>query len=295
MASPSRGSSSPDGQADAGTLLRRRRQSFRQSPTLRVRSERAALKFVTDVGLCSTFYRFAEGLACLWEAVAGRASPRWPRHSHHDANIGLTWELKDVLPSRRLVYYGKLVKGRPVLVALDLFPAFYSLVRGRQRARDYLLEYQAGRLSLTAKRIMDSLVRESPQYTRGLRAECFMLEPSRTREFERAVAELQRGLWIAKTEERYEPSFSYRWDLLERWLPEAVAEGRQLRREAALDRIVAGYLRGAAYSSPRLLSRLFGVPRDEMTGALVRLDRQGVIRTGVEVAGWPGQWVLSRR
>ena len=37
------------------------------------------------VGLCSTFHRFPEGLGCLWEAVVGRAAPRWPRRSHHDA------------------------------------------------------------------------------------------------------------------------------------------------------------------------------------------------------------------
>jgi len=62
-----------------------------------------------------------------------------------------------VLPARRQVYYGKLVKGRPMLVALDLFPVFYALVRGRQRAGDYRREYEEGRLSATGKRIMDRL------------------------------------------------------------------------------------------------------------------------------------------
>ncbi len=223
----------PRNTLDEAALVTRRRDSFRQTVVRRVGSARAALAFVESVGICSTFHVFPEGLACLWEAVAGRANPRWPRRSHHDRGIGLTWELKDQLPARRQVYYGKLVKGRPVLVALDLFPAFYALVRGTQRARDYGSEYEAGRLSLTAKRIMDSLMRESPQYTRGLRAECFMLEPGKTREFERAMAELQGGLWIAKTEERYEPSFSYRWDLLERWLPAGVAAGRRLSRDRA--------------------------------------------------------------
>jgi hypothetical protein len=140
---------------------------------------------------------------------------------------------------------------------------------------------------------MDCLTRESPQYTRGLRAECFMLEPSRTREFERAVAELQQGLWIVKTEERYEPTFSYRWDLLERWLPEAVAEGRRLSRAAALDRIVARYLRGAVYSTPALLARLLAVPRGEVEGAVRRLERAGAVRAGVEVPGWAGRWVVG--
>src|SRR5882672_6776687 len=188
---------------DGARLARQRDRNFCRTPQRRIRSRRSARAFVDAVGLCSTFYVFPEGVGCLWEAVVGRPAPRWPRRSHHDPGVGLTWELKDVLPARRQVYYGKLVKGRPMLVALDLFPVFYALVRGRQRARDYRREYEEGRLSATAKRIMDRLVRESPQYTRGLRAECFMLEAVKTREFERAMGELQQGLWIVKTEERY--------------------------------------------------------------------------------------------
>src|SRR5919109_2154571 len=147
----------------------RRDRHFRRAPRLRVRSAQSALAFVNDVGFCSTFYCFPEGVPCLWEAVVGRARPHWPRHSHHDAAVGLTWRLKDELPAARHVYYGKLLKGRPLLVALDVFPAFYALVRGRQRAHDYRAEYGAGRLSLVARRIMDALTREHPQYTRELR------------------------------------------------------------------------------------------------------------------------------
>ena len=278
---------------DAAALLERRRSNFRHRPARRVTSARAARAFVDAVGLCSTFHVFPDGVGCLWEAVVGRAAPRWPRRSHHDAGIGLTWELKDVLPAERHVYYGKLVKGRPMLVALDLFPAFYALVRGRQRARDYRREYDEGRLSITARRIMDRLVRESPQYTRGLRAECFMLETSKTREFERAVGELQQGLWIVKTEERYEPTFSYRWDLLERWLPEAVAEGRRMRRPLAVERLLGRYLSGAVYSTPARLARLFGLGRAEVDAGLAALERAGRVRTGVEVTGWPGRFVVS--
>ncbi len=278
---------------DARILEAGRARAFRHVRGLRVRSARTAAAFVNQVGICSTFYRFPDGLACLWEAVAGRERPRWPRHSHHDAGIGLTWEIKDTLPAARRCYYGKLVKQRPVLVALDLFPAFYALVRGRQRARDFGAEYRAGRMSATAKRLMDSFFRESPQYTRGLRADTFMLEPGKTREFERAMAELQQGLWIVKTEERYEPSFSYRWDLVERWLPEQVAEGRGLGRAAALDRVVARYLGGAVYSTPKRMARLFGLGPAETALAVARLARAGRVSKDVEVAGWPGAWVVS--
>jgi hypothetical protein len=257
-----------------------------------VRSAAGALAFVDAVGVCSTFFCFPEGVACLWEAVVGRARPRWPRHSHHDDGVGLTWRLKDDLPAARRVYYGKLLRGRPVLVALDLFPAFYALVRGRQRARDYRAEYAAGRLSLTARRLMDALVREHPQYTRELRASTFLLEPSRTREFERAMAELQQGLWLVKSEERYEPSFSYRWELVEAWLPDLVAEGRRLSRAAALDRLVARYTAGAAFTTPGRLRRIFGVPAAEVGASVARLVRAGTLRD-VEVPGWPGRWLVS--
>jgi hypothetical protein len=244
------------------------------------------------VGFCSTFHRFPEGVACLWQAVVGRPAPRWPRRSHHDAGVGLTWELKDVLPAQKRVYYGKLLKGRPMLVALDVFPAFHALVRGRQRARDYRLEYEAGRLSQTARRIMDAMMREHPQYTRGLRAETFMLEPARTREFERAMAELQQGLWIVKTEERYEPTFSYRWDLLEAWLPEPVAAGRRLARARALEHLIGRYTDAAVFTSERTLRRLFGQPASEVTRAVQSLVARGAL-TECEVAGWPGRHLVA--
>lgn len=258
-----------------------------------MRNERSALAFVNEVGFCSTFYRFPEGVACLWEAVAGRPNPRWPRHSHHDAAVGLTWELKDTLPAAKRVYYGKLLRGRPLLVALDLFPAFYARARGRQRARDYLAEYEAGHLSLTARRIMDAMMKDHPQYTRDLRANTFMLEPAKTREFERAMAELQQGLWLVKTEERYEPTFSYRWDLLEAWLPEATAEGRRLAREAALDRLVERYARGVVFTGERPLARLFGLRREEITAVVARLVGDSALVEG-EVGGWPGRWLVHR-
>jgi hypothetical protein len=278
----------------AQALERLRARRFRRAPALRVRGERSALAFVEDVGFCSTFYRFREGVACLWEAVVGRAEPRWPRRSHHDAGVGLTWRLKDDLPAARRVYYGKLLKGRPMLVALDVFAAFYALVRGRQRARDYLQEYAAGHLGVTARRLMDAMVKEHPQYTRDLRANTFMLEPRHTREFERAMAELQRGLWVVKTEERYEPSFSYRWDLVEAWLPDAVAEGRRLGRAAAVDRLVERYARGAVFTQEGLLARLLAVPRAEVGGSVARLERAGTLAAGHAVEGWPGRWIVHR-
>ena len=136
------------------------------------------------------------------------------------------------------------------------------------------------------------MTREHPQYTRELRANVFMLEPAKTRGFERAMAELQRGLWLVKSEERYEPTFSYRWDLLEAWLPEEVARGRRLSRETAVARVIERYTRGAVFTTERALARLFGLASDEVARAVATLCRTRAMRTDCVIEGWPGRWLI---
>jgi len=142
---------------------------------------------------------------------------------------------------------------------------------------------------------MMALIRRHPLYTREWRAECFLLEPARTREFERAVAELQQGLFVAKVEERYDPSFSYRWDLLEAWLPDLVRAGRRLGRPAAVRRLVERYLAGAGWGSVRGLARLFGLPRAEVEAAVAALARAGEVQRAAAVPGLPADLVVHRR
>src|SRR5262249_59098630 len=91
-----------------------------------------------------------------------------------------------------------------------------------------------------------------------------------------------------------EPTVSYRWDLLEAWLPDAVAEGRRLSRAAALDRLVARYLEAAVFSTARSLGRLFGVSAAETDKSLARLRRRDVV-VETTVQGWSGRWVLAKK
>lgn len=273
-------------------LERLRDTTFRRRPRLRVRGERSALSFVNEVGFCSTFHRVREPLPCLWVAVCGRRNPRFPRHTHHDPFIGLTWVLKDVLPAKKQVYYGKLLKGRPTLVSLSCFPAFFRLIRGEKGSGDYLGDYRAGRLTRTARTIMDALMEGGPQYTPTLRATCRLNAPERTREFERGIGELQRGLWIVKTEERYEPSFSYRWDVLDHWLPGQVAAARKLDRAEAFYRLVRTHIDAVHYSRPDLIVSLFNLPASEVTAGLDRLISERRAVSDQSLNGLPGRWIV---
>lgn len=269
-----------------------RDRSFRRLPALKVRGERSALQFVDSVGFCFTLSHFGLPVASLYVAVCGRRNPRWPKRTHHDAEIGLTWNLKGSLPAKRLVHYGKLVKGKPTLVSLGLFPAFCALIREGKGSGDYILDYRQGRMTRAAVLILDALNEQGTLATPDLRKAVALHGAERTAEFDRAMAELQRGLWIVKVEEVYDPDFYYRWDLLDNWLPEPLAASHDLGRDAAVQRLLAAYLRGAGAAQTRFLAGLLGLSLAEVEAGLEALDANGMVWSGQPIRGLPGTWAL---
>jgi hypothetical protein len=266
--------------------------AFRRLPQLKVRGEKTALQFVNEVGFCFTLSDFDLPVASLYVAVCGRRHPRRPKHTHHDPEIGLTWDLKDRLPAKRSTYYGKLVKGKPTLVSLDLLPAFCALIRDGKGSGDYILDYRHGRMTRAAVAILEALHDRGPLVTPQLRKAVAMRDPDRTSDFDRAMAELQRGLWIVKVEEIYDPDFYYRWDLLDNWLPEPVGASLDLPREDAVKRLVAAYLRSAAASQTRFVAGLFSLAAGEVEAALRSLESEGRIAQEQRIKGLPGSWVV---
>jgi hypothetical protein len=177
------------------------------------------------------------------------------------------------------------------MVSLAHFPDFYAL-HGPPHDEHYLDDYEAGRLSRAAKQIMDALVADHPQTTKELKRRTH-LEASRSRPiFDQAIAELQRKLYITMIEARYEPTFTYVWDLLETWLPEPVACGREILRREAVYRLIRQYLSVVSYASLTQTERVVGVPRIEVEGAATRLRDEGVIDIGAPIDGLPGTWLV---
>jgi hypothetical protein len=257
---------------------------------VKVRGERSALGFVDQVGFCFTLSDFGLPVPSLYVAVCGRRNPRRPRHTHHDPEIGLTWNLKDSLPARRACHYGKLVKGKPTLVSLALLPAFSRVIRDGKGSGDYVLDYRQGRMTRAAAALLEVLHEHGPLETPALRRAVGMAHSDRTAEFDGAVAELQRGLWITKVEAVYDPDFYYRWDLLDNWLPEPLDAALRLSREDAVVRLVGSYLRAAGVTTPRFLASLLAVPAAEVSAGLGRLKAQGLACETDGIRGLPGTW-----
>jgi hypothetical protein len=271
----------------AGRLEEHRDFHFRRVPSRRIKSERDALGFINEVGFCAAFTA-GMGLPCIREAVAGEREPEMPEHIQHDYAIGVTWRLKDVLPARREVYYGKALGGRPGFISLELLPAFLKL---RIQPGGYLAMYRQGHLGHCAKLVMDALTRRGAAETRALKLSSGYSSPGKRAAFDGAMKELQEKFLALKIEERADP-FTYVWDTLAHQWGEALRASRSMRASEAAYRIVSRYFEVAAYGNERAIARLLAIPAALVDSASRRLEREGRIGRDQKIEQIAGRYAV---
>jgi len=274
-------------------IERRRDHNYRRTLARRVRTEEQALAFINEVGFCFLFRAPHVEAPTLWEAILGG---EYHEIGHHDYETGLAWEWKDTLVVKKQIFYGKLLKQKPTLISLPMFPYFYALSESYGDLEDYLDEYQAGRLSYAAKCIYEVLLREGALPTSTLRRKAGLagagaLEAARL--FEHGLAELQASLKIVKTgiSDANRWKYCYVYDLLPRWLPEQVAAGLRLRSLEAMPAIIRQYLDVVVVSTPQKIADLFGWPPERTHQAIAALAAAGEIRTDLRIEGLTGEWL----
>lgn len=264
--------------AIAALLEAHRDHTFRRLPSRRVTGEQSALGFINETGFCAAFTP-GLGVPCLREAIEGRREPKLPEHIQHDRAIIMTWNLKDTLPARKAVYYGKVIAGRPSFIALELLPAFLRL---RVAPGGYRKLYERGELSHCAKLVMDALARRGAAETKALKLSSGYAQPNKRAEFDRAIKELQEKFLALKVEERYDP-FTYVWDTVENRWGEAMREARSLSHSEAAYRIVRRYFEIAAYGSDRAIARILAIDPALVDRALRKLERERAVRRDLRV------------
>ena len=262
---------------------------FRRIPKRRIAGEKSALAFINEVGFCTGFSA-GLGLPCLREAIAGEREPKIPEHLQHDYAIGMTWNIKDTLPAKRLVYYGKALAGRPSFIARDMMGAFLRL---RIEPGGYAKLYQRGLLGHCAKLVMDALTKRGASETMALKLASGYSQPRHRAEFDRAMKDLQTKFLALKVEERYEP-FTYVWDTLEHRWPEALKESRALSKSDAAYRIVRRYFEIAGFGNERALARMLQIDPVIVDAAARRLERENLIAREVHLARMPGKYSVLR-
>ncbi|MBU0493388.1 MAG: winged helix DNA-binding domain-containing protein [Chloroflexi bacterium] len=278
---------------DAQRLTAWRDRRYRRRPDLKVQTEAEARVFVDEVGLCLLFPVQGIELPSLWTAINGRERP--VPQPHDDRELGYTWHWKDSLPTRKEIYYGKVLRKKATLLSLEILPYLYALSGNLgDLEEDVRAPYEAGQLTDEARRVYEALLRGGAMNTNELRRASVLEGKENAGRFDRTLVELQAGLKIAKVgiSDANRWRYCYVYDLLPRALPDQVAAARHITEREALRTVLARYLETVGAATPAAVNRLLGWRPEDMTWAADALQREGRIATGAHVAGVKGEHLV---
>jgi hypothetical protein len=274
-------------------LARARDERYRRKASLRLKSAQDAVRFVNDVGVCYFWPISGIEMPSLWAAVAGNR----PVADEHDDPGHVTWGWKDQALDKRWWYYAKLLRGKATLVSLEVAPYFYALSENFGGPDDYLDEYRAGRLSIEAKTIYETLRDGGAMDTVRLRREARMSADSSKTRFEKALTDLQKGLKILPVGVAQAGAWRYAfiYELVDRWLPDLPTAARTLTRGVARAEIARRYIENVCATTPAMIGRVFGWRKDELDATIGKLVEAGEVVAGVQVKGERGETVVSAK
>jgi hypothetical protein len=264
---------------------------YRRRRHLRLRTSQQALQFVKQVGFCFLFPAKTVEMPTLWEAICGETRPL--PVAHNDVELGYAWSWKDELPSRGLVFYGKLLFKKPTLISLDLLPQFYALSENYGDIEDYLLEYQDGKLSEEAKRVYEALLQHGALPTSHLRRQAGLYGKGNASRFDRAIRELQLGLKIVKTgiSDANAWGYCYVYDVMLRHWPDLARRAGSISSQEAMRVLLLTYLRNVGVTTLTDVVRLFGWDLPRLTALCQEWAARGELLSGVPVEGWAGDYL----
>jgi uncharacterized protein YcaQ len=264
-----------------------RARTFRISRGLRLRTPRQALSFVNERGFVFFWTIEAIDLPSLWAAVAG--DRRVPRE--HDDPGHVTWGWKDAALSQRRWFYAKLIRGKSTMVSLDVLPYFYALSERLGDLDDYELAYDAGRLSREARAVADALRLHGAQHTVALRQLTHLSSEASKPRFDKALHDLQRGLWVVPVgvAEAGAWRYAFIYELFDRWFPSVARQARDIPRDVARRHLTRLYLDSVGAADVRQVRSLFGWGRPEVEQAL-----EAVVASGDAVRLPDDRWATAR-
>lgn len=245
---------------------------WRREEERRVDNVFDAERFIDEIGFCSTLTDSRHPGPSLYIAHCGRRDVHAPRNVQKDPEMNSAWHLKDDLLRRGNVYYGKLAKGKAMLIARRLVPYFKAVWGVSKRE-------EASKLSPAARTTIRILRREWEMATIDLRTAAKM--PDR-KSITAALDELQKVMLVVPGEVLYEPWFTYIWTLAEvRFSDEFRVK---VDRKTALRELGQALLLSKGQTALGELATLTGATRREAGAVNHRLVDEGFaerIATGI--------------
>ncbi|MBI5880028.1 MAG: winged helix DNA-binding domain-containing protein [Chloroflexi bacterium] len=268
------------------SLNQRREARYRRKMNLRVKTPDEAVAWINEAGFSFLFPIQNVEMPSLWDAIAGRVKE--VTSEHHGYEIERTWGWKDALMDKQRWYYGKLLRVKATIVALDFLPNFYALSENYgDYQHDYLEVYRDGRLSAEAKTIYEALLAHGALDTVRLRKEAHMAAESSKARFERALTELQTDLKILPVgiAEAGAWRYAFVYEVLPRWLPGVPLAAQSIGRADARRAILHRYLQNVIYAAPKAAARVFGWSPADTLKAAESLAADGLIQLDAAING----------
>lgn len=242
----------------------------------RVRSADQLVGMVDALGMCFAFTP-AEGLpipACFDHLSTNDDDRKW----------GWMWGWKDELAERKRLYYGPVLARKPTFVSMGLLPVLYATFGRAGEPDDHLEDVRAGRISDIGRRIVEFVAQRGETQTRRMRAELGITSKEGRGQYDRALDEVQRLMYVARVKAVGEgrEDYNYTYDLFVRRYGEVVKAAERVASAEARARILARAVDLSGALSEKQAARLFdwddaalrrAAERLSAEGALVRVER----------------------
>ena len=270
-----------------------RGETYRLNPDRRVADINQAVEFVNQRGFVFFWPIKDVLLPSLWVSVAGDR----PVPNNHDDPGHVTWGWKDSLLGKKRWFYGKVLRKKATIIALDTLPYFYALTQNYgSPEEDHLIQYQQGLLSAEAKTIYDVILNEGPLDTITLRKQARLTSSDSTSRFNRALEELQADLKLMPVGVAQAGAWRYAfiYDIVARHHPEIIDQTRFISDEQARRQLLQRYFQSIGAGTQRDALRLFQWRKPLFVRALDQMVEAGQIVKDVKQAGTDqSRYVLS--
>jgi len=234
----------------------------------RVRNGAQLIEFVNDVGFCFAFTA-ADGLpipACFDHLSTNDIDRKW----------SWIWGWKDELAADKKLYYGPILWRKPSFVSMKFLPLLYATHGRAGEPDDHLEDVKAGRLSEVARRIIEHVTVKGESQTRRMRAELGITSKEGRTQYDRALDEVQRLMYVARVKAVGEgrEEYNYTYDLFVRRYPEVVRAAEPIPSADARSRVLARAIELAGALTAKQIDKLFDWGPEPLGRAIQRLEAE---------------------
>lgn len=254
-----------------------REETFRLSESLRLRSQKDAVRFVNQRGFVFFWPNQGLLLPSIWNATAGDR----PVPKEHDDPGYKCWAWKDDALGKYFWYYGRTIRQRNAMISLDLLPSFYALSPNYGNPEiDVIDDYERGNLPSEAKNIFEVLVKYKRLDSIALRREAGLSSRENASRFERAIQILQAQFRIFPVGIAEAGSWHYAfiYGLPHHTYPDLLEQARHITEQEARISILRKYIKSVGVVTLKEIHRLLQWPFLKIRSAIeaINLDDKSV-------------------